>query len=376
MHIVDNKLVGTIVSDVYSENGSVIIVLTDNDTTPVREMQTYSYIQTKELAEIGIAINPKGVVTIPGYTLEEFNNGLDPNLYAITVKYNGELYQIGLADFLELEVGDDVDYDPYEEGAFPGQTIDAVIPPFSAENAKQIVSVNDETGKLEWRDETEELPFISSGDAGKVLKVNSGATGTEWGDVPNELPSVTGNAGKVLKVNSGATGTEWGDIPDELPTIASGDAGKVLKVNAGETGTEWGTASGGAMYLHRITFIVDRNLSSVHNDIPVSVNIINSSSTPLTLSTLLDELRRLKYDNTSGRIFAYPATGYAILLHNSNTYSWQRPVGIIAHLEMGSWALGFVFDDLRYDSSNNTMESRGGVAFTTWSDFTDTVTQL
>lgn len=182
MHVVDNKLVGTIVSDVYTENGSVIIVLTDGDTTPVREMQTYSYIQTKELAEIGIAINPKGVVTIPVYTLAGFNGELDSSLYAITVKYNGELYQIGLADFIELEAGEDVEYDPYEEGAFPGQTIGAVIPPFSDENAGQIVSVNEETGKLEWRDETEELPTIAEGDAGKVLKVNSGGTGVEWGE--------------------------------------------------------------------------------------------------------------------------------------------------------------------------------------------------
>lgn len=209
MHVVDNKLVGTIVSDVYTENGSVIIVLTDNDTTPVREMQTYSYIQTKELAEIGIAINPKGVVTIPVYTLAGFSGELDSSLYAITVKYNGELYQIGLADFIELTAGEAVDYVPYVAGTYPGQTTGAVIPPFSDENAGQIVSVNEETGKLEWRDETEELPTIGENDGGKVLKVNDTATGIEWVDIPDELPSITGNAGKVLTVNAGETGVEW-----------------------------------------------------------------------------------------------------------------------------------------------------------------------
>lgn len=245
MHIDNGKLVGTYVSDKYSEKGTVTIVLTDGDSTPTREYTRYKYVQTEQLTAIGVAVKDYGAVLVPETTIALFESGvLNADDFGIFVKFNGEYYNVALSALLESEMGVTVTFEDGGLDSYAPTTFNATLPPYNTGNAGQVPTV-DENGKVGWDDIPEELPSVT-GNTGKFLGVNDDATGVEWKNVPNELPTIgDSDAGKVLKVNAEHTGTEWGNVPNELPAIAAGDAGKVLKVNAGETGVEWGSAGGG-----------------------------------------------------------------------------------------------------------------------------------
>lgn len=279
MHIDNDKLVGTYVTDRYSEKGTVTIVLTDGDSTPTREYTRYKYVQTEQLTAIGVAVKDYGAILVPETTIELFTNGtLNPADFGVFVKFNDDYYNIGLSTLLAKEIGEPIAFTSGGLDSYAPTTFNATLPPYSVGNAGQVPTV-DENGKVGWDDIPEELPSVT-GNTGKFLGVNDGATGVEWKNVPNELPAIgDSDAGKVLKVNAEHTGTEWGNVPNELPTIAAGDAGKILKVNAGETGVEWGEGGGKKYYNHSVRLYGG-------DDISFYLNIITDFQTAFNLTTL------------------------------------------------------------------------------------------
>ena len=305
MHIDNGALVGTYVSDRYSEKGTVTIVLTDGDSTPTREYTRYKYVQTEQLTAIGVAVKDYGAVLVPEITLALFTNGmLNAAHFGIFVKFNDECYNVSLSTLLATNIGADVTFEAGGFDSYPTTTFNATLPPYNTGNAGQVPTV-DENGKVGWDDIPEELPPVT-GNTGKFLGVNDGATGVEWKNVPNELPTIgDSDAGKVLKVNAEHSGTEWGEIQNELPTIASGDAGKVLKVNAGETGVEWG-AAGGGIYIHRLKL----KYGTTDNDnYLIFAEIISKDATQLTSSNLYTKLSALGVGSTGSDGKVIPAYG-------------------------------------------------------------------
>lgn len=271
MHIDNDKLVGTYVSDRYSEKGTVTIVLTDGDSTPTREYTRYKYVQTEQLTAIGVAVKDYGAVLVPETTIELLTNGtLNPADFGVFVKFNDEYYNIGLSTLLSTEIGATVTFNAGGLDSYAPTTFNATLPPYSVGNAGQVPTV-DENGKV------------------------------GWDDIPEELPSVTGNTGKFLGVNDGGTGVEWKNVPNELPTIGDSDAGKVLKVNAEHTGTEWGEASsGGTKYVHNINIHITANVVHYY----LNLIITNNISTPLTSTDIINYLSA----NISGTKY-YPCGG-------------------------------------------------------------------
>lgn len=307
MHIDNDKLVGTYVSDIYSEKGTVTIVLTDGDSTPTREYTRYKYVQTEQLTAIGVAVKDYGVFLVPETVFTLFLNGtLNPSDFGVFVKFNEKYYSISVAEMLTKVISDTVEFVESTFDDYPNVTFNSTLPPFSSSNNKQVPTVVE--GEVKWANLpkathtvliTGNNPFESEDTYDSIMGyINNGVNViAKWStqyfnlayitstviyfdnfdvNADNQVvrnvfvfktdrtirfdtyvkyagPTVIGNANKVLKVNAAGNGTEWGDVPNELPTIGSGDAGKVLKVNAGETGVEWGAASGGGqLYRHKI----------------------------------------------------------------------------------------------------------------------------
>lgn len=332
MHIESDELVGTYVSDRYSEKGTVTIVLSDGDSTPTREYTRYKYVQTEQLTAIGVAVKDYGAILVPETTLVLFTNGtLNAADFGVFVKFNDEYYNVSLSTLLATEIGATVTFVGGGLDSYATTTFNATLPPYSVGNAGQVPTV-DENGKVGWDDIPEELPPVT-GNTGKFLGVNDGATGVEWKNVPNELPAIgDSDAGKVLQVNSGHTGVEWGSIPNELPAIASGDAGKVLKVNAGETGTEWG-AAGGGIYIHRLRL----KYGTTDNDnYVIFAEIISKDATQLTSSNLYTKLSVLGVGSTGSDGKVIPAYGR---YYNSTTQVSSTVVSI--YLGSSTSRIGF-----------------------------------
>lgn len=247
MHIDNDKLVGTYVSDRYSEKGTVTIVLTDGDSTPTREYTRYKYVQTEQLTAIGVAVKDYGAILVPETTIELFTNGtLNSTDFGVFVRFNDEYYSVSLSQILATIVTAPVEFEESSLDDYPTVTFNATLPPYSVGNAGQVPTV-DENGKV------------------------------GWDDIPEELPPVTGNTGKFLGVNDEATDVEWKNVPNELPNIGDGDAGKVLKVNAEHTGVEWGAAGGGStLYQHNVRY--GYSASAATTKFAVNLVIINTSS--------------------------------------------------------------------------------------------------
>ena len=93
MHIENDKLVGSYVSEVYPENGAVTIILVDGDSTPTREFTRYKYVQTPQLTEIGVAVKDYGCVIIPFNVINMItNNEIDGKDFGVVVNFNGVEY--------------------------------------------------------------------------------------------------------------------------------------------------------------------------------------------------------------------------------------------------------------------------------------------
>ena len=315
MHIENDKLVGSYVSEVYPENGAVTITIVDGDSTPTREYTRYKYVQTPQLTELGIAVKDYGCVIIPFNVINMItNNEIDGKDFGVIVNFNGVEYGISISDIIALVPNDTIEFSLVEEDTFIGATFGSEIPPFNSENVNSVLKVVD--GKLQWvkveEPETYYISALISGnfvvcypntttpvpynkfDRGLPIRLTNngeettimypcGLTGSFTyaspacsdgtidvqgyiGDIVNNIvkrdnyatlkcvPSFgTTDKYKVLSVNSSGNGIEWKTLTKELPTIGSGDAGKVLKVNAGETGVEWGAGGGTQVYTHRIT---------------------------------------------------------------------------------------------------------------------------
>lgn len=345
MHIDNDKLVGTYVSDRYSEKGTVTIVLTDGDSTPTREYTRYKYVQTEQLTAIGVAVKDYGAILVPETTIALFESGvLNAADFGIFVKFNGEYYNVGLSTLLATEIGAAVTFNAGGLDSYAPTTFNATLPPYSVGNAGQVPTV-DENGKVGWDDIPEELPSVT-GNTGKFLGVNDNGTGVQWKDIPKEnfiydmkyfdndgwylcykdtidkaTDVVTGkdvrwtNQGVnkvyqmvkyegtqesgyinlatldnakwyVRKIDRQNDGTyKWDNNETEypqVPAIASGDAGKVLKVNNSENGVEWGAAGGGKLYQHLISLRFGSGTSIV----TVNFEIITNKSTGYTVAEL------------------------------------------------------------------------------------------
>lgn len=315
MHIENDKLVGSYVSEVYPENGAVTIIIIDGDSTPTREFTRYKYVQTPQLTELGIAVKDYGCVIIPNDVINMItNNEIDGEDFGVIVNFNGVEYGISISDILALAPNDAIEFSAVDEDTFIGAIFGAEIPPFNSENTDSILKVVDD--KLQWvkveEPETYYISALVSGDfvvcypntttpvpynkfdrGLPIRQTNNGEETTILypcavigsftyaspadssgeihvegyiGDIVNNIvkrdnyanikcvPSFgTTDKYKVLSVNSSGNGLVWKTLTKELPTIAAGDAGKVLKVNSGETGVEWGAAGGTQLYTHRIT---------------------------------------------------------------------------------------------------------------------------
>lgn len=309
MHIENDKLVGSYVSEVYPENGAVTIIIVDGDSTPTREFTRYKYVQTPQLTEIGVAVKDYGCVIIPFNVINMItNNEIDGKDFGVVVNFNGAEYGISISDIIALVPNDTIEFSLVEEDTFIGATFGAEIPPFNSEDVDSVLKVVD--GKLQWvkveEPETYYISALISGnfvvcypntttpvpynkfDRGLPIRLtNNGEETTIMypcglagsftyaspassdgtidvqgyiGDIVNNIvkrdnyatlkcvPSFgTTDKYKVLSVNSSGNGIEWKTLTKELPTISAGDAGKVLKVNAGETGVEWGAAGEGGI---------------------------------------------------------------------------------------------------------------------------------
>lgn len=251
MHIDNDALVGTYVSDKYSEKGTVTIVLTDGDSTPTKEYTRYKYVQTEQLTAIGVAVKDYGAVLVPETTIELFESGvLNAADFGVFVKFNDDYYSVSLYQLLAAIVSAPIEFEENSFDDYPSVTFLSTLPPFSVGNAGQVPIV-DENGKVGWGDIPEELPAVT-GNTGKFLGVNDGATGVEWKNVPNELPAIgDSDAGKVLKVNAEHTGVEWGEIPNELPGTSSASIGDMLALDADKIPI-WKTSANDNYYLHQI----------------------------------------------------------------------------------------------------------------------------
>lgn len=204
MHIDNDKLVGTYVSDRYSEKGTVTIVLTDGDSTPTREYTRYKYVQTEQLTAIGVAVKDYGAVLVPETTLALFENEtLNATDFGVFVKFNDEYYSISLSSLLGKDIGASVEFEENSFDDYHTVTFNATLPPYSIGNAGQVPTV-DENGKVSWDDIPEELPDAPTTDGEYMLKV------TVSGGVPTYGWVSGGSSSDVFIANYGTT--TWATI--------------------------------------------------------------------------------------------------------------------------------------------------------------------
>lgn len=302
MHIENDKLVGSYVSEVIPEHRAITVNIIDGDSTPKREFTQYKYVQTEQLTEIGVAVKPYGSIIIPiGVANAIANDEISGADFGIIVNYNGVNYGISLGELLSMTPDTQIEFIEVEESTYKGATFNAEVPPFNSDNNGSFLTIRN--GELVWTNEVPNDYYEIVNESGTYYIVKKGSTDkVKWEDLDatktlclaggyhKELYypytvfsnkqiwyisissgsvyqwifkaqsdidymyrisantyylapdySSTTDIDKVLKVKTDGTGLEWDSIPNELPAIASGDGGKVLKVNAGETGTEWGS---------------------------------------------------------------------------------------------------------------------------------------
>lgn len=345
MHIENDKLVGSYVSEVYPENGAITINIVDGDSTPTREFTRYKYVQTPQLTELGIAVKDYGSIIIPISVIDMItNHEIDGEDFGVIVDFNGVKYGISISDILALAPEEAIEFSPVTVDTFIGAIFGAEIPPFNSEDADCVLKVVD--GKLQWVKPEEPItyyvatPFtdkvvitypgtttpVPISDFDRSLPIRGMNAGHEYDilyplgvdgsltystpvsysgevlvrvfvtDVANNIIKLDNSANikcvptyqttdknKVLTVNSAGNGIEWKAIPTELPTINGGDAGKVLKVNSGETGVEWGTTGGLVVHINEVGGVptMDKTWQEIYNVFSVGGNVVIASGNSL-----------------------------------------------------------------------------------------------
>ena len=178
MYVEDEKLYGLVSHQKILEGGNLAITFEDTDSTPSIGIKHFKFVQTKMLGELGISVNPKGIIIISKDAMEKFsNNEIDPDMIAVQVCYDGVYYAAGLDTILDGTVEY---FTETPNGELIGDTItlNPKLPPMTMGDAGTVPMVNDEGTGFTYG---KELPNIESGDAGKVLKVNNAEDGVEWG---------------------------------------------------------------------------------------------------------------------------------------------------------------------------------------------------
>ena len=294
MHVEDGILYGLVAHQRILEGGNLAVSFEDIDSTPSVGIVHWKFVQTKTLTELGVAINPKGIIIVCKKTYDAIRFGLIPEGSVwLQIKYNDEYYVSDLANVI-LE---NVDYFEYY-GDSPRNddiNLNPTIPPITAMDDGKILKVsgatiafaedeggtvfyitlleNDEHELYAYLDYNTILSNIQNGMCaiveygGKYYELTKilidrivfthiadadGEVSTAIVDNRNLwvvdyhasalVPATEGtlNSGKVLAVAGDGNTTEWIDPPaNELPEIEVGYEGKVLTVNSTAENVEW-----------------------------------------------------------------------------------------------------------------------------------------
>lgn len=149
MRIEGGKLVGAYVSDVQTSGRNTIYTISDSDNTPTREFTTYEYVQTEQLARMGISVNPNGAITVDHNAYQNYQNvnNIDTDIVPFYVKFKGALYACDLTDVLEN--GATPEFLPIGSTSYPKIENNIKIPATTESMAGKVLTVG--ADYTEWK---------------------------------------------------------------------------------------------------------------------------------------------------------------------------------------------------------------------------------
>ena len=367
MYIDDGKVVGAYVSDMETSGRNYIFTILDGDNTPTREFTTYKYIQTPQLALMGISVSPKGVITVnmETYNKYQYATNITDSDIPIVLEFNNKIYACPFDDI--VTVGHNLTFNPIEDTSFPIIYNDVVIPSVTQDDEDKVLTVVDEEGTVRWAD----LPkprfyyntkyvntnvYVIVDDLGVEVK-QSEVDWTKGVIIGNEYYTpiekdstsvryITGTD-KAFKVRvfTAAPTTEYSTCSAPatyyyMPTTGSSNAGKILKVN-NQYRPEWADMSSELSALGCGRIIGTAVLAAINNiSCPSGLTHISVSSLNLVCQ---------KFDSS-----AYTPTGDEIFLPEGVRVITSDDKHLIVFPTIKNSSLYFI-DVYNFTSSSETL---------------------